>query len=137
MIFRRCTVADVVPLRMAVLRPGLPASASHWTGDDEPDTRHYAADDDRVIGIASVLLRPAPDGFASRRQLRGMAVDPHAQRSGIGRGLLEFAVQDVGEPMWCNARVSAIGFYERQGWRIVSEPFEIAGAGPHVWMRTC
>jgi GNAT superfamily N-acetyltransferase len=72
-------------------------------------------------------------------QLRGMAVDATAQRSGIGSALLEFAeahLRAVGgtDYRWCNARVRAIPFYERHGWRVVSEEFEIPEVGPHQRM---
>ncbi|MBA3707750.1 MAG: hypothetical protein H0W83_02890 [Planctomycetes bacterium] len=36
--------------------------------------------------------------------------------------------------LWCNARTSAIGFYQKQGWTVVSAVFEIPVAGPHVRM---
>lgn len=36
--------------------------------------------------------------------------------------------------VWCNARTSAIGFYEKLGWQVVSEPFDVLTAGPHVKM---
>ena len=32
---------------------------------------------------------------------------------------------------WCNARVPALRFYQRHGWRIVSDQFDIPTAGPH------
>ena len=32
---------------------------------------------------------------------------------------------------WCNARVPALAFYQRQGWQIMSEQFDIPTAGPH------
>ena len=36
--------------------------------------------------------------------------------------------------LWCNARTSAIGFYEKLGWRVTSGPFDVPGVGPHVTM---
>jgi hypothetical protein len=38
--------------------------------------------------------------------------------------------------LWCNARrtIPAAGFYQKQGWTIVSDIFEIPTAGPHVKM---
>ncbi len=32
---------------------------------------------------------------------------------------------------WCNARSTAIRFYEKNGWRIVSDEFIIEKYGPH------
>lgn len=36
--------------------------------------------------------------------------------------------------LWCNARVVAIPFYIADGWKIVSDVFEIQTVGPHVIM---
>ena len=36
--------------------------------------------------------------------------------------------------LWCNARTPAVGFYQRMGWAVVSDVFEIPTAGPHVRM---
>jgi hypothetical protein len=73
------------------------------------------------------------------RQLRGMAVVTEWQKAGVGRGLLlllesELMLQSV-HLLWCNARQPAVPFYERLGWRTISEQFEIPTAGPHFRMR--
>jgi hypothetical protein len=36
--------------------------------------------------------------------------------------------------VWCNARSPARGFYEREGFTIEGDTFEIAGIGPHFLM---
>jgi ribosomal protein S18 acetylase RimI-like enzyme len=36
--------------------------------------------------------------------------------------------------LWCNARTSAIGFYEKLGMKVISEEFEIPVIGPHKVM---
>jgi GNAT superfamily N-acetyltransferase len=68
-----------------------------------------------------------------------MAVAPDLRGRGVGQALLNFLETSLrGESavrqLWCNARTPAAGFYERQGWRAVSEVFEIPTAGPHVRM---
>jgi GNAT superfamily N-acetyltransferase len=135
-VIRRATVEEVVPLRMIVLRPGLPEEASRWSGDLEEATAHFAAwDDGRLVGIATVMQRPWPgDGEGPAWQLRGMAVDPALRGTGVGRRLLDAVRDHVAAPVWCNARVTALGFYEREGWLAIGDVFEIAGAGPHVRM---
>ena len=75
-------------------------------------------------------------------------------RSGVGRiGSLRFPVNGNaptpspeaasrnstwvtggGRRVWCNARLSAAGFYERVGFGRVGGVFEIAGIGPHAVM---
>ena len=67
-----------------------------------------------------------------------MAVDVEHRSAGVGRRLLELIEQVVekspAQLMWCNARVPAIGFYQRMGWTVVSEEFEVPTAGPHKRM---
>jgi predicted GNAT family N-acyltransferase len=135
---RRATVAEIMPLRHRILRAGLPFEAARFEGDDEATTRHYAAfEGDDPVGCLSLMIsewdgRPA-------WQLRGMATDAGVQGRGLGRRLLETAVAEARRDapdriFWCNARTSAVGFYEKFGWRVMSEPFDVLTAGPHVKM---
>lgn len=127
---RRAQPEEVVDVRHRVLRAGRPREEAVWDGDLEPETRHWLVEaDGRAIAVATVLKRPSAEGPGW--QLRGMATDADWRGKGEGRRLLEAVVRDVGEPMWCNARSTAVPFYERAGWRVVGEPFEIAGIGPH------
>lgn len=132
---RRAEVDALLPLRASVLRPGQPMSAARWPGDDEAE--HYVAEapeDGEIVGVASVFFVPF-GAEGPKGQLRGMAVAPEARGGGVGLRLLRAVEAAHPEGLWCNARVSALGFYERAGWRVVSEEFEIVGVGPHVKMR--
>lgn len=137
---RRVATADVVPLRHRVLRPGLPPETAVFDGDDEPETRHFAAFlEHRVDAIACLSFMRRPLDGQAAYQLRGMAVRVDLARRGLGRALLAFAARalhaEVGDVLlWCNARTTAAPFYERLGWTIVSPPFDIPGVGPHVRM---
>ena len=75
---------------------------------------------------------------ATTWRLRGMATRADLQGKGIGSMVLKAALEHVGteggELIWCNARVSALAFYERAGFRTWGEPWEIPGHGPHVVM---
>ncbi len=130
--------AAVVDLRQRVLRPGLPRATAVFPGDDLPTSRHFAATDSAglVVGVASFHLNE--DGGEPAWQLRGMATDPAWAGRGVGRRVLavgEAAVVAAGpRRLWCNARERAVGFYQRLGWAIVSERFEIAAVGPHFRM---
>jgi predicted GNAT family N-acyltransferase len=128
----------VLPLRSAVLRGGGPAG---MPGDDEPGTVHLAARtaDGRVVGVTR--LSPAPCPWREARapwQLRGMATDPAARGTGVGRVLLDAALALVaargGDLLWCDARTTAAGFYERQGFTVVACPYDKPGIGPHLGM---
>lgn len=135
--FRRVRLEDVIGLRHQVLRQGLPRQAAIFDGDDDPAARHYGAfEDGRLIGCATLHLNRW-DGQPAW-QLRGMAVAEGLRSRGIGRQLLRFIDQDLSDSpvrfLWCNARVPASAFYQKLGWEVVSEVFEIPTAGPHVKM---
>jgi GNAT superfamily N-acetyltransferase len=133
-VLRRAALAEIVALRHAALRPGLPPESAAFDGDDAPDTHHFGAFDGAdAVGCLSFMRRDR-DGEA--HQLRGMATAAALRGAGIGRALLTFAeealVGDTGiVGLWCNARVESIGFYERLGWAVVSDVFDVPGVGPH------
>lgn len=131
------TIEQILPLRHRILRTGLPLTAANLDGDTDPVTIHLAAwAGNCVVGCVSIMPRPYKNqpGW----QVRGMAVDEGWQSRGIGRRLLgeaeRRARQTRPDRLWCNARVPAIPFYQRQGWQVDSEPFDVPTAGPHVKM---
>lgn len=137
------SVDRILDLRHRVLREGLPAEKAHFDGDDELNTWHFAlclneqpVEDYSIVACVSYMLRPY--NKKSAWQLRGMAVEPKAQGHGRGALLLESSLpvveKDYPLPFWCNARVSAIPFYEKHGWSTVGEAFQIEDAGPHKVM---
>jgi len=135
---RRVALEEILPLRHRVLRAGLPAEAACFDGDHDANTRHYAALSDAKPACCLSLMPSEWEGQPAW-QLRGMATDGQQQGRGLGRRLLELAVAEArrDEPervWWCNARTSAIGFYEKLGWQVRSEPFDVPTAGPHVKM---
>lgn len=143
-------MGEILGLRHEVLRPGRPIEAAHFPGDEEPSAVHFGAfalcdDGEReergALGCLTFLLTTR--GGAPAWQLRGMATSPFVLRRGVGSSLLACAeghlraaalggpqLQDVS--LWANARVGALGFYAREGWREESEPFDVPGVGPHV-----
>lgn len=136
--YHRVPGDQVVELRHAILRPGLPRESAIFDGDGEPLTAHFAGiENGRVVACVTVMQRPYEDQPAW--QLRGMAVAPGLRGMGVGARLLALAeshVRDAGASllMWCNAREPAVGFYGRFGWQVASDRFEIPTAGPHFKM---
>ena len=128
----------VRPLRHRVLRPNLPLEDSILSADDLFDSAHFTVKKDNIIlSVASVfkeLFEAMPTQKSYR--LRGMATEPSEQRKGFGTMILHGAMDhlkketDVGI-LWCNARVTAFGFYEKTGFTIVGEIFDIPNLGPH------
>ena len=136
-MIRRVDLEQIIDLRHEILRAGLPRQTAVFDGDTNSEARHYGAfDGPRLVGC--VTLHPNRWEDAPAWQLRGMAVAASYQRNGIGKRLIDFLEADLADSpvrqLWCNARVPAAPFYEKLGWTIVSAPFEIPTAGPHVKM---
>lgn len=138
---RRATRDEILPLRHAELRAGLPVESARFDGDDDPATRHYGAflpASGENVGCVSCMRVPREG--ADAWQVRGMATRGDLVRRGIGHVLLSFAVaalraEDGPRLLWCNARTTALGFWEHEGWTVASDVFDIPGVGPHRVMR--
>ncbi len=128
----------VLPLRAAILRPGLASAEAVYAVDDDPTTLHLAAIDETgaVVGCSTWFAEPWQGRPAWR--LRGMATAPSVRGSGVGgallrRGLAEAQAARV-DFAWCNARTVALGFYRRYGFETVGEEFVTAIGIPHYLM---
>jgi GNAT superfamily N-acetyltransferase len=135
---RAISAEDTRPLRHAVLRPGQSFEQTAYSRDDHPETLHLGAfDGERLVAIASLYRegRPNRPSRAAWR-LRGMATDPQARGRGFATAVLDGSVDHVaregGGELWCNARVSALGFYRGRDFEVEGDEFEIDGIGPHV-----
>lgn len=131
------TAEQTIDLRHRVLRPHQPASACHYAGDEEPESYHVGAIVQGAVQcVASFFLQftsHCPDQRVFR--LRGMATSPAFRGQGLGTQVLEKGCARAkvlgASKVWCNARVSALGFYLPKGFVMVSDEFEIEGIGPH------
>jgi GNAT superfamily N-acetyltransferase len=140
------TVEQVRPeityaLRREVLRPGRSWLELELPGDREHSSGHFAAYvEHEVVGVASVIEEPEDGAFEGPGQwrLRGMAVSPGSRGRGVGLALLnrvrDFVARSGGGLLWCNARVTAEGFYRTAGFVTVSDPWDEPDIGPHVRM---
>ncbi|HTE00785.1 MAG TPA: GNAT family N-acetyltransferase [Mucilaginibacter sp.] len=95
-------------LRQQVLYPAQKLHEMELEEDNEGI--HFGAfTSDKLVGVISVFQ------VDTSFQFRKLAVLPEFQKMGIGNSLLnrveEFAESEGGTVIWCNARVSAIGFY--------------------------
>jgi len=135
------SVEQTRPVRQKVLRPHQEAHELIYPGDDAADTFHLGAVlGDETLAILSMYHESAPEAISgsSGWRIRGMASLPNARGTGLGKKLVEIARDRVWEVdravIWCNARESAFGFYEKLGFEIVGGIFEIEGIGPHAVM---
>lgn len=137
-LIRRATAEEVWPLRHAVLRAGLSFDTAKFDGDLNDTTRHFAVCSGQTV-LSCLSLFQSTWNDSNAWQVRGMATAATHQRQGLGQLLLMFAIDEAkkekpGWPFWCNARTTAIGFYEQMGWSIETNIFDIPTAGPHVRM---
>lgn len=147
------SAAETAALRQAVLRPQLTIEQMALGGDQNPDTVYLAArvapraptDHSTVVGCVRLEPVRCPWPQVARAwaghawQLRAMATDPSVRGKGLGRLLVEAAVAHVTDQgrdlIWCNARISAAGFYSRLGFTGVTGEFAVSGvAEPHIGM---
>lgn len=129
-------IVEVVPpaalaeVRSAALREGREPVV--FPEDDDPTTLHLAALDGggTVVGVASFIDQG--DGVW---QLRGMGVQPGRQGGGIGRLLLDEGLRRLraagARHLWANGRDVAQPFYERAGFRVVGDGYEMVGVPHH------
>lgn len=129
--------AQTIDLRHRVLRAHQPKTECHYPGDNDPDSFHLGAIvDGQIQCVASFYAQDTPYcSDAKMFRLRGMATDPEYRGQGLGRMVLdrgcEHALAQGATRVWCNARVSAMGFYTGRGFDKVSDLFEIEGIGDH------
>jgi GNAT superfamily N-acetyltransferase len=137
---RLCTPVETRALRHAVLRPHLTIEEVAAEETDAAPGLGVFDDEGRCLACAGVRQEAPPgEDDPGAWRLRGMASDPEVRGAGYGSRALRAAEEHVrasgGTSMWCNARVTAQGFYERHGWTPVGEVFEQPHIGAHVQMR--
>ncbi len=113
----------MVQLRNNLLRQPLGLSFSDQElAQEKNDILIAAFDDDEILGCC--MLCPMD---AETLRLRQMAVRDNLQGKGIGASIMSFAenlARDKGyRQMMMHARNTAIGFYEKFGYRVTGDEF--------------
>ena len=140
------TALQTIDLRTRILRPGQPIEVCHYPEDNLISTFHLGAyinleNGGRVIAANGTFMRDAhmhfPEAIIPYR-LRGMATDHQYRGMGLGSLILQqgemlLKVMNC-DLLWFNAREIAFPFYEKNGFTIIGEMFDIPGAGPHKVM---
>ena len=138
-MIKEITREQVLPLRSKVLRNGLDLEKCVFPTDDRAGIFHLGRFvNDQLISIATFFPEDYPEKGEAGFRLRGMATDPDFAGKGYGADLINFAVKRLTSAnasyIWCNARKIAVGFYEKLGFEIISDEFDIPGIGPHFDM---
>jgi ribosomal protein S18 acetylase RimI-like enzyme len=130
---RAVTLERTRDLRQAVLRPHETVEAMAC-GEPSEAFAVGAFLGEELVSVGLI----APDGEPGGWRIRGMATTPGARGAGAGSGVLaalvHHALAEGARRIWCNARTPARRFYERAGFRVTSEEFELPMIGPHLVM---
>ncbi len=111
---------QTIPLRQSVLWPNKEASFCH-VKDDEDATHYGVFIDNEIVCVASLYQKN------NCIRLRKFATSLSYQRQGIGSVLLQHMIEQVRaanhECFWCDARETAISFYQHFGLKVEGEIF--------------
>jgi len=133
LIVRTVSLERTRALRQAVLRPH--EAVEQMTRDESEGAFAVGAFDGEELVAVGLI---APDGEPGGWRIRGMATAPAARGAGAGMAVLDALVRHAraegAQRIWCNARTPARRFYERAGFSVISEEFELPMIGPHVVM---
>ncbi len=134
------TAAQTYPIRHTVLRKNEPLEKCVYPFDTDDSTLHFGLfESDLLVGIISVFATKK-DLFADDKQyqIRGMAVLASHQKKGYGDALVRHAVSQLQKEknflIWFNARIIAVGFYEKLNFEKIGDVFKIVPIGDHYVM---
>ncbi|WP_298221605.1 GNAT family N-acetyltransferase [Flavobacterium sp.] len=141
MVIKKITAATLYPIRHEILRKGEPLEKCIYPNDDAETTFHFGLYEDNLLaGVISVFeTKSAVFNDEKQFQIRGMAVLEQHQKKGYGAALVHEAESHLkthhnNYTLWFNARIKAVGFYEKLGFEKTGQPFEIDTIGIHYIM---
>ncbi|REE81603.1 ribosomal protein S18 acetylase RimI-like enzyme [Lutibacter oceani] len=125
-------------VRLEVLRKNIPLPYE-FKGDFDENTFHIGAfKNNKLIAVSSYMKAENENFKGTQYQLRGMATLEKFQGFGAGKLMMQKAFEILNELnidcLWCNARVIAVNFYEKQGLQTFGEKFDIKFVGDHYVM---
>ncbi len=135
---KEISAQETFPVRLEVLRKNI-ALPYEFNGDFNSETFHLGAfKDDELIAVSSYMKTGNSNFEGNQYQLRGMATLTEYQGSGVGKLMLQQAFLILKERntkvLWCNARIAAVNFYLKQGFKTFGEKFDILPVGAHYVM---
>lgn len=122
-------------LRWQLLRAPWKQPEGSETDDIEAQCLHLMAidDNDECIGVARLQLNSI-----TQAQIRYMAVTTACERKGIGRALIAALEKHAGQAgiktIVLDARETAVGFYEKLGYRVIEKSYRLFGEIQHFRM---
>ena len=130
---------ETISIRHQVLRQGKPIENCHFEGDNLDSTFHFGIFVNKIlIGVISLFKNNSIFEFENQYQIRGMAVLESHQNQGFGKKLVlhceNYLASQNTDLIWFNARVVAVSFYQKLGYLIDGDGFEISDIGEHFLM---
>ncbi|MGN6870383.1 MAG: GNAT family N-acetyltransferase [Solirubrobacteraceae bacterium] len=130
---RSVSLADTRPLRQQVLRPH--QAVEELAGHEPAGAVAFGAFQGSELVAVGLVGR---DGEPGDWRVRGMATAPRARGQGAGSAVLHALVQHAiahgARRVWCNARTPALTLYQRAGFVVASDEFELPDIGPRYRM---
>lgn len=108
--------------------------------DDMEGTFHVGAFKKKELVSIGTFLIQRNEKFKEEQQyrLRAMATSPVVRGENFGKKVIEFAIQELRnrkvDLLWCDAREIALGFYEKMGFTVVGDFYDVPQIGPHKLM---
>lgn len=137
---KKISTSKTFPIRQIVLRKGKPIETCYFNGDNDATTTHFGVfQEEKILGVVSVYKVDSPLFHENNQfQIRGMALLSEHQGKGFGAQLLntaeKYCWENQANLIWFNARAKAVSFYERSGYEIMGNSFEIIDVGTHFVM---
>lgn len=108
--------------------------------DHRADAIHLGTfDGDRIVSVLSLFEMNTPKlDYPRQYRLRVMGTDPDYGGKGAGKLIVDLAKDLLSQKgydvIWCDARKVALGFYEKLGFAIIDEWYDVPEIGPHKLM---
>jgi len=132
---KQIKVEETYKIRKEELRKNMDLS-SQFAGDFDEGTFHLGLYKDKdLVSIVSFTLSNYKDFSGIQYQLRGMATKETFQGKGMGKKLVEYALEVLknknADVVWCHSRITAMEFYLKMEFEIIGEEFDIPPIGKH------
>lgn len=138
---KKIPASALYPIRHEILRKGEPIEKCIYPNDNAETTTHFGLyEKNMLVGVISIFeTSNALFSDVKQFQIRGMAVIEKYQKKGYGAALVNEAVaflktNEENYTLWFNARIIAVGFYEKLGFEKIGDAFEIDTIGVHYIM---
>lgn len=99
-----------------------------WEPDEfDKDATHFVG----IVNGQIVATARTRESVKGEIRIERMAIKIEYRRQGVGRGLLSYlvvqALKSKPKRIWLKAQIQAKTFYEKCGFRTVSEPYDLYG----------